>query len=106
MAGGGGSLVWFFFPFRLIVLKINLIMDMPGKGFVGSDFNLLEVFTVLFFKTASLIFFLFFACPSICTFPIFFFCCQFFGFKQPLLSQADYEIPIERIGTQQTLSLL
>lgn len=84
---------------------------MPGKGLVGHDFNLLEVFTMFFFKTASLILvflYYFFLCPSICTFPVFLLLLLLsnFGFEQPLLSQADNAIPIEQIATQQTLGLL
>lgn len=33
---------------------------MSGKGFVGHNFNLLEVFTMSFFKTANLILFFFY----------------------------------------------
>lgn len=46
---------------------------MSGKGFVGYDFNLLEVFSVLFFKTASLIFLLFFCLPQYLHIPYRFF---------------------------------
>lgn len=75
---------------------------------MGYDFNLLEVFTVIFFKTASLIFFIIFifACPQICTFPVFLLLLLIFGFEQSLLSQADYKVSIEQIATQQALSLL
>lgn len=65
---------------------------MPGQGIVGYDFNLLEVFMVLFFKTTSLIFFFYFFLPA----PMlahslsFFLLLSIFGFEQPLLSQADY----------------
>jgi len=50
---------------------------MPGKGFVGYDFNLLEVFTVLFFKNASLIFFFYFLSSPIFAHSLSFFIVNF-----------------------------
>lgn len=52
-----------------------------------------------------LLFFIF-ACPEICTFPVFLLLLSIFGFEQSLLSQADYKISIEQIATQHALSLL